>query len=72
MASFVPRQGPSPEERRQGGTQMDIAVLKTALDLFKTEVGRYPTTAEGLAALVTNTINNPNWRGPYLEQVPND
>lgn len=42
--------------------------LRLALDSFKLDTGRYPTTAEGLAVLVTPPPNdNGTWYGPYLE-----
>ena len=40
--------------------------LSLALDLFESDLGRYPTQDEGLDALVENT-GEPNWRGPYLK-----
>jgi general secretion pathway protein G len=49
-----------------------FANLKTALDVFETDVGRYPTTAEGFDALLKNSTNDPNWRGPYLNERPID
>jgi general secretion pathway protein G len=57
----------------------DIAVvqiegLKSALDFFRLDIGRYPTAEEGLKALVAAPQNQPRWNGPYLKsrQVPND
>ena len=43
-----------------------IESLVTALELFRIDVGRYPTPAEGLDALVNKTGNIPGWMGPYL------
>jgi general secretion pathway protein G len=40
--------------------------LALALDLFETDLGRYPTQDEGLAALVEDP-GFANWRGPYLK-----
>lgn len=41
--------------------------LSLALDLFETDLGRFPTEDEGLAALVLNPgSGESNWRGPYL------
>ena len=40
--------------------------LSLALDLFNQDVGRYPSTQEGLQALVTNP-RMPGWNGPYLK-----
>lgn len=49
-----------------------IAMVGTALDAFRLDVGRYPSSEEGLGALLTNP-NMPNWDGPYLpKEVPPD
>jgi general secretion pathway protein G len=48
--------------------------IKTALDRFEIDCGRYPTTSEGFAALIncpTNTTSG-RWRGPYLDAIPID
>lgn len=50
-----------------------IEALAKALDHYRLDMGRYPTTEEGLAALRTNPGNNPKWTGPYLQKdVPPD
>jgi general secretion pathway protein G len=54
--------------------RLQIDQLGSALDLFRLDVGRYPSTQEGLTALVTRPGGNPPWRGPYLKgtSVPVD
>ena len=50
-----------------------IEGLAKALDLYRLDSGRYPTTEQGLAALVTRPSNEPKWGGPYLQKgVPLD
>jgi general secretion pathway protein G len=49
-------------------TLVQIEQLGAALESFKLEVGRYPTQAEGLKALVENPGKAPNWKGPYLRK----
>ena len=50
-----------------------IDALGKALDQLRLDTGRYPSTEEGLAALVTRPANNPKWDGPYLTKgVPLD
>jgi general secretion pathway protein G len=44
----------------------EISVLSDALRQFKGDVGRYPTSAEGLAALYTAPVNARGWNGPYV------
>ena len=48
--------------------------VKTPLRSFQLHVGRYPTTEEGLGALVDRPsgVEERNWRGPYIEELPND
>src|SRR6476469_1938375 len=53
-----------------------IELLGAALDSYRLDNGRYPTTAQGLAALRVAPTADPapsNWRGPYLRKdVPAD
>jgi len=50
-----------------------IDAFDKALDQFRLEVGRYPTSEEGLQALVAKPSGEPNWAGPYLKKgVPAD
>lgn len=52
-----------------------IEMLSTALDAYRLDNGQYPTTQQGLEALVTKpTIDAPpTWRGPYLrKEIPLD
>jgi general secretion pathway protein G len=50
-----------------------IALLEDALDTFRLDVGRYPTTEEGLQALVEQPSGVEKWDGPYLKKkVPKD
>ncbi len=53
---------------------VQIADLEKALDLYKLDVGRYPTTEEGLNALVARPGQASGWNGPYLrgDAVPAD
>lgn len=52
---------------------VQIADLDKSLELFKLDVGRYPTTDEGLDALVKRPGSANGWAGPYLKGgVPTD
>jgi len=46
----------------------EMANLEAGLDLFKYDVGRYPTTQEGLQALITVSAGAENWNGPYIKK----
>jgi general secretion pathway protein G len=47
----------------------EISNLSASLDLFKYDVGRYPTTDEGLKALVGAPAGVDNWNGPYVKKT---
>lgn len=50
-----------------------IDALEKALDQYRADVGRYPTTEQGLAALMARPANEPRWAGPYLKRaLPQD
>lgn len=50
-----------------------IDALEKALDQYRLDTGRYPTSEVGLKALVEKPANEPKWAGPYLRKaVPLD
>jgi general secretion pathway protein G len=50
-----------------------LVALEKSLDQYRLDVGHYPTTEQGLAALYTRPANEPKWDGPYLKKdVPPD
>ena len=50
-----------------------IESFSQALDQYRLDVGQYPTTEQGLAALRQAPQNTPRWAGPYLKrEIPND
>jgi general secretion pathway protein G len=52
---------------------VQIADLEKSLELFKLDVGRFPTTEEGLQALSVKPASANGWNGPYIKgSVPND
>ena len=52
---------------------IQIADIDKSLELCKLDVGRYPTNAEGLQALVTKPASANGWNGPYLKGgLPSD
>ena len=47
--------------------------LQKALDQYRLDVGRYPSTEQGLAVLVSKPADEPRWAGPYLSKaLPQD
>lgn len=69
---IMPRILNRPEQARRMKAKVDIRSIESALALFKTDTGRFPTTSEGLQGLVTD----PGIRGYnsdcYLDKVPVD
>ena len=61
------------DKARVKATRAQIELLSTALDSFRLDVGRYPTTEEGLDALQRKPSSADRWDGPYLrKEVPLD
>lgn len=54
--------------------KVQIEEFSTALDAFRLDMGRYPNSAEGLAALVVQPSGATRWNGPYLRKnsIPKD
>jgi general secretion pathway protein G len=61
-------------ESKAKAAKIQIESLSSALDLYFLDVGRYPNSSEGLAALVKRPGSSTAWNGPYLKggQVPLD
>jgi len=58
-------------ETKTARAQIDS--LGKALDQYRIDVGQYPSTEQGLAALNKSPANDAKWAGPYLKKsVPND
>ncbi|ADO45438.1 MAG: type II secretion system major pseudopilin GspG [Hydrogenobacter thermophilus] len=56
-------------ESKEKIARQQIAMLSTAVELFRADVGRYPTTQEGLEALIKKPEGVPEnlWKGPYIK-----
>ncbi len=75
-ALIVPKVMSRPDEARATAARTDISSILQALNLYKLDNHRYPTTEQGLQALVKKPSISPipeNWKGNgYLERVPKD
>jgi len=61
------------DKGRISSTKAQIANFGTALDSFRLDIGRYPTSQEGLQALQERPAGADRWDGPYLKKaVPLD
>ena len=69
---MMPKILSKPEQARRVKAKADIRSLQSALAMFKTDTGRFPTTSEGLEALVSNPgIKNYSSDG-YLDSLQTD
>jgi len=75
-AIVVPQIMDRPDEAKRVAAKADIRALVQALKLYRLDSGFYPSTDQGLAALVqrpTTPPVPPNWKqGGYLERLPKD
>jgi general secretion pathway protein G len=62
------------EKAKSDAAKIEINQIVQTLDLYKLETGRYPTTQEGLQALITAPSGVANWNGPYWKNgtIPKD
>lgn len=74
LAALVgPRMFGKVEKAKQNTARAQIELFATALEMFRLDVGHYPTTAEGLEALRTRPQGLETWDGPYLrKKIPLD
>lgn len=72
-AAVLPRLAGRTQQARIATAKADISGnMSVALDLYELDNGRYPTTEEGLNALISKPSSSNNWNGPYLKKRPID
>lgn len=75
-AIIVPKIMSRPEQARIVKVKQDLLAIQSALDLYKLDNGMYPTTDQGLQALIKKPTSSPipqNWKSDgYLQQLPTD
>ena len=75
-AMVVPKIMSRTDDARIAAARYDIATLKKTLDLYKLDNHRYPTTAQGLQALLVKPVTGPiavGWKpGGYVDKLPRD
>ena len=67
-AVVLPRLVGRGEEARISAAKLQIENIGVALDAFSLDNGRFPTTEEGIDALMNKPANVNNWKGPYLKK----
>lgn len=75
-AMVVPRLAGRSEQARIARAEADVkGAVPLALDIYEVDNGMFPTTEQGLSALLDTPTSQPapkNWRGPYLKRPPVD
>lgn len=73
VAMVMPRLTGRGEQARMAAAGADInANIATGLKLYELDNGNFPSTSEGLGALLAKPTSARNWNGPYLEKKPLD
>jgi general secretion pathway protein G len=72
-AVVLPSLSGKAERSREAAAKAELHNIGTALDGYETDVGHYPSSDEGIRALI-EPLNAKNWHGPYLKHndVPKD
>lgn len=73
---IVPKIMGRPDEARATAAKHDVGTIVQSLKLYRLDIGRYPTTEQGIKALVEKPTAEPvpqNWKaGGYLDSMPKD
>lgn len=73
---LVPKLLDKPDEARMTKANLDIKAIEAALKIYKLENSIYPTTEQGLEALITETtidpVPNSFKKGGYIDELPKD
>jgi len=73
VAMVLPRFVGRGEQAKVAAAHADIqANISTALKLYELDNGNFPSTEDGLNALLNRPSSAANWNGPYLEKKPID
>jgi len=72
-AAIIPQFMGTTHDAKVGAAKSNIAELENSLERFHIHLDRYPTTEEGLKALVeAPSSEDKNWRGPYIKMLRAD
>jgi general secretion pathway protein G len=73
-ALVVPKMFGKLETAKTNASYAQIELFGTALDSYRLDVGKYPSTSEGLEALISEVSGAEEWNGPYLRknEIPFD
>jgi general secretion pathway protein G len=72
-ATIIPQFIGTTQEAKVSAAKANISQLETAIERFNIHLDRYPTTEEGLKALVDPpNADDKKWKGPYINVLRND
>lgn len=63
---------PVPEARKLDRARLSLANLRVALEMYRDDCGAYPSTQDGLAALIHPPDPDSGWKGPYISMLKQD
>ena len=71
-ALVVPKFTNKSKQARETAAKTDVSTIANAINRFEIETSRFPSTEEGLQALLVAPPNIQGWSSPYLERKPKD
>jgi general secretion pathway protein G len=72
-ALIVPRVMGRSDQAKVSAAKADISALRSFVQLYKLDTGKFPTTDEGLQALIVQPSDVSGWKGPYADKgIPRD
>ncbi len=71
-ALVVPKLTQYQDDAKYGAAKGQIARIASILQKFRLDCDRFPTSEEGLNALMSPPGDATGWKGPYLDKIPND
>lgn len=71
-ALVIPKFANRSQQARETAAKTDLSTIASAISQFEIDTGRYPTSEEGLNALMAAPNGVQGWHGPYLSKVPKD
>ena len=74
MSIAIPRFAGRSERAKDRAVRMQIKHFQTALGQYEMDTGSFPSTSDGLKALVErpSEVSEEDWDGPYIEAIPRD
>lgn len=74
LSIAIPRIAGRTQKTKIKAARLQIAQFKTALGAYEMDVGSFPTTSQGLKALVERPPDVPeeDWQGKYMDNIPKD